>query len=229
MVYTYGIYRKEGNRMAKRLFSTSKRAEKILSHLRDQDANLSEYISNSVLDEALPVYSQLRIEALYLLDYVTDRAQDWTGAKLQLATGIDETQYYTIQTLERGVAWLKKHHIQNPNVLKDVVAFFATDIESPDSSKEAYSEFTESHIKQIHEKIRAADSDISDIPNTFGHLAGFILNQWDIFWDMDVSYDLILDVVLCEQPIENIDPFHAINLLQRMENQYILEAIQEIK
>lgn len=68
--------------MAKRLFSTDKRAETILAYYRDKDANLSSYISNSVVDETLPVYSELRIEALYLLDFITDGAKDWTGRNL---------------------------------------------------------------------------------------------------------------------------------------------------
>ena len=78
--------------MAKRLFSTDKRAETILAYLRDKDENLSAYISNSVVDETLPVYSQLRVEALYLLDFITDGAKDWTGNKLIIATGEDDMQ-----------------------------------------------------------------------------------------------------------------------------------------
>lgn len=57
--------------MAKRLFSTDKRAETILSYLREKEENVSGYISNAVVDETLPVYSQLRVEALYLLDFIT--------------------------------------------------------------------------------------------------------------------------------------------------------------
>lgn len=94
--------------MAKRLFSTDKRAETILSYLREKEENVSGYISNAVVDETLPVYSQLRVEALYLLDFITDGAKDWTGNKLIIATGEDEIQYHTRSTIGRGVEWLKK-------------------------------------------------------------------------------------------------------------------------
>ena len=211
--------------MAKRLFTMSKRAEKILSHFREKNTNLSEYISKSVIDETLPVYSKLRIEALYLLDYVTDHAADWTGEKLKFATGIDETQYYTIQTLERGASWLKKHHIQNPTILKEMTALFEADT----SNTMQHNSYTADHIQQAHKKIASTIQNVSDLPDNFCDLTNIILNNWEFFWDWDISYELIIDVILCEKPISNIDPFFAINVLQRIETQFILESIGEIK
>lgn len=213
--------------MAKRLFSSSKRAESILADLRQKDINLSEYISNAVIDEKLPVFSQLRTEALYLLDYITDGAADWTGSKLMLASGTDKIQYYTIQALERGVTWLKNgHHIKDPSVLQKIISFFATDIEDDDTN-EPYSEYTAFHVKQVQEKIHSTNPDISNLPNDFGHLAGIILDNWDAYWDWDISYELIIDVILCEEPIEKIDPFDAISYLQWIENQFIIEMFKD--
>lgn len=216
--------------MAKRLFSTDKRAETILAYLRDKDENLSAYISNSVVDETLPVYSQLRVEALYLLDFITDGAKDWTGNKLIIATGEDEVQFYVRQTIGRGVAWLKRgHHIKNGNILRDVVGYYNQSSWNGGVTMDEVNENVKADAERAREKLKEIDPNYNDFHAGLGSLARDVLDHWDELWDWDGAYDIIISVVYCENPLEKIDPFIAIRMLQLMENQFIIEAIGEKK
>lgn len=216
--------------MAKRLFSTDKRAETILAYLRDKDENLSAYISNSVVDETLPVYSQLRVEALYLLDFITDGAKDWTGNKLIIATGEDEVQFYVRQTIGRGVAWLKRgHHIKNGNILRDVVSHYNQSSWNGGVTMDEVNENVKADAERVREKLKEIDPKYNDFHVGLGSLARDVLDHWDELWDWDGAYDIIISVVYCENPLGKIDPFVAIRMLQVMENQFIIEAIGEKK
>lgn len=216
--------------MAKRLFSTDKRAETILSYLREKDANVSGYISNAVVDETLPVYSQLRVVALYLLDFITDGAKDWTGNKLIIATGEDEVQYHTRTTIGRGVEWLKRnHHIKNVNVLRDVISHYNTSSLSGGTSMDNLNDYVKDNMEIVRTKLKEIDHEYNDFHIGLGSLGIDVLDHWDVLWDWNEAYDLISSVVYCENPLGNIDPFIAIRLLQMMENQFIVEAIGEKK
>lgn len=216
--------------MAKRLFSTDKRAETILSYLREKEENVSGYISNAVVDETLPVYSQLRVEALYLLDFIIDGAKDWTGNKLIIATGEDEIQYHTRSTIGRGIEWLQRnHHIKNVNVLRDVISHYNTGPCSGGTSMDNLNDYVKGNMEIVRTKLKEIDSDYNDFHIGLGSLGRDVLDHWDVLWDWDEAYNLISSVVYCEKPIGNIDPFSAIRLLQMMENQFILEAIDEKK
>lgn len=216
--------------MAKRLFSTDKRAEKILSHLRENEANVSEFISNAVVDETLPVFSQLRIEALYLLDFITDGAKDWRGNKLIIATGEDEVDYYTRQTLGRGVSWLKRHHhIKNGDVLRDLVGNYNQSAWNGGIDINEVNDNIKNDMKRMTEVLKNIDTKYNDYHIGLGSLARDVLDHWEELWDSDEAYDIIIDVVYCENPLGKIDPFYAISMLQRMENQFIIEAIGEKK
>lgn len=215
--------------MAKRLFSTDKRSETILSDLRAKDANVSAYISNSVVDETLPVYSQLRVEALFLLDYVTDGAKDWKGNKLVLATGEDETEFYIRQTLGRGVSWLKrKHHIRNCNVLRSLLGLFNETPWTGGVNLNDLSENIQAEAERISCKLKEIDPEYLDTHTGLGNLARDVLDHWDKLWDHDDAYNIIISVIYGEKTIGKIDPFDAIRLLQMMENQFIIEAVGEM-
>ncbi len=214
--------------MAKRLFSTDKRAETILAHYRDKNVNLSNYISNAVVDETLPVYSQLRIDALYLLDFITDGAKDWTGSKLIIATGEDEILYYTKQTLERGVSWLQRnHHIKKADILRDVVSHYRTSSWNGGIEFDKLNDYVQGMIDKVIKKLKEIDPKYNNFYVGLGSLARDVLDHWDVLWDWDDAYAIISMTVGLENPIGNIDPFFALRALQVMENQFITEAIGE--
>jgi len=214
--------------MAKRLFSTDKRAEKILSHMRENDGNLSAYISGAVVDETLPVYSQLRTEALYLLDFITDGAKEWQGNKLIIATGEDEVDFYVRQTLGRGVSWLKRnHHIKNGDVLRSLVGHYHESPWNGGVTMEEVNNNVKADVDRIREKLKKIDPKYNDFHVGLGSLARDVLDHWDMLWDDDDAYNIIISVVYSENPLGKIDPFYAISMLQRMENQFIIEAIGE--
>lgn len=213
--------------MAKRLFSTDKRAEKILSYMRENDVNLSAYISGAVVDETLPVYSQLRTEALYLLDFIIDGAKDWTGNKLKIAMGENEVDFYVRQTLGRGVSWLKRnHHIKNGDVLRSLVGHYHESPWNGGVKIDEVNKDVQGDVKRIKEKLKEVDPNYNDFHVGLGSLARDVLDRWDKLWDDD-AYNIIISVVFCENPLGKIDPFYAIMMLQRMENQFIIEAIGE--
>ena len=90
--------------MGKRLISTDSRTESIIKKLPD-GTNISAFMCNAALDEVLPVYSHLRVEALYLLDVITDGAKEWTGNKLIVngsADPRDSLEFYTNPDIEPG-------------------------------------------------------------------------------------------------------------------------------
>lgn len=213
--------------MAKRLFSSDKRSEEILSHLRSNGENVSGYINNAVLDETLPVYSELRINALYLLDYMIDGAKDWTGNKLILAESEDELQFYTRQTLGRGVSWLKKgHHIKNgKNILQEIVSHYHENPWNGGISLDTAVEQVKYDIDCAQEKLKEIDPDYKSYYVGLGSTARDVLAHWDALWDWDGAYDIVLSTIYCEKPFGKIDPYFAIRMLQRMENQFIIEAI----
>lgn len=216
--------------MAKRLFSTDKRAETILANLREKNENLSSYISNSVVDETLPVYSQLRVEALYLLDFITDGAKEWTGNKLIIATGEDEIQFYVRQTIGRGIEWLRRnHHIKNVNVLREVVSHYNMGPWSGGTSMDILNDYVKDNMEKVRKKLKEIDPKYTDFQIGLGCLARDVLDHWDELWDWDEAYELISSVAYYEKPLGTIDPFKAIRILQVIENQFIIEAIGEKK
>ncbi len=220
--------------MAKRLFSTDKRAETILSNLRERGENLSGFICASVVDEVLPVYSQLRIEALYLLDVITDGAKDWKGKKLMIGTEdgfIDSRQdvdFVTRETVGRGVSWLaRNHHIKKADVLREVVGHYHESSWNGGVSLEAVNENVKAEVIRVREKLKEIDPNYNDFRLGLGSLARDVLEHWDELWDWDDSYNIIVSVVYNENPIGRIEPMKAIKILQWMENQFIIEAIKE--
>ena len=178
--------------MAKRLFSVDKRAETILSNLRERGENLSGFISSAVVDEVLPVYSQLRIEALYLLDVITDGAKDWTGQKLMIGTEtglIDYRQdvdFIIRQTIGRGVSWLaRNHHIKKDDVLREVVGHYHECSWNGGISLEAVNENVKVEVIRVREKLKEIDPNYSDVRLGLGSLARDVLDHWDELWDWD--------------------------------------------
>lgn len=216
--------------MTKRLFSTDKRSEKILSHLRAKGENVSAYISRSVVDETLPVYSDLRTEALYLLDLITDGAKDFKGYKLNVGTGESEISFFTRRAIGRGIRWLKLgHHIKKCDVLKYILNCYHDIYFSDDTDPDILQaqSIGRSDSKNAFFKLKEIDPFYNgDIHNICG-IARDVLDHWDKLWDWDGSYDLILSVIYSEKAPKAIDPFVTINILRELENQYILEAIGE--
>ncbi len=214
--------------MAKRLFSTDKRAEKILSYLRDNNENISAFISAAVVDEILPVYSQLRIEALYLLDFMIDGAKDWSGNKLILATGEDELEFYTKQTLGRGVSWLQRnHHIRNGDVLRAAINFYHENAWSGGVALDELNDYQKDLIKRMRKKLKEINPEYQDYYVGLGSLGRDVLDHWDKLWDDNEAYDILHSVIWAENANKKIDPFVVIKMLQMMENQFIIEAIGE--
>ncbi len=212
--------------MSKRLLSTDKRTEAILDYIKKNNANISSYVCGSVLDEFLPVYSSLRIEALYLLDYVIDGAREWKGNKLVFGADDDEKDYIIRQTLGRSVYWLKRNHkIKKSGVIRDIVLYFCESELSGGVTLKELNDNEKKYIDAIKGKLKEIDSDYNYIG--LGGLALEILDRWDEFWEYDAAYDVIISVIYREKMKFGIEPMVVIKLVQNIENQFIIEAIGE--
>ena len=214
--------------MGKRLISTDSRTESIIKKLPDA-TNISAFMCNAALDEVLPVYSHLRVEALYLLDVITDGAKEWTGNKLIVngsADPRDSLEFYTKQTFERGIEWLKRgHHIKNCAVLNDGIGFYV----SGDSSKvlSNQNDYVNGQLDEITKVIKEVDPSYSGFRISLGNYARDVLDHWDKLWDNDLAYDILAVCAQNENWAVPIPPMKCISLLQKMETQFITEAIGE--
>ncbi len=214
--------------MAKRLLSTNNRAEAILDFLKKNNTNISEYICASVLDEYLPVYSSLRVDALYLLDYVINGAKEWRGNKLLTENDENEKIYIIRQTLGRSISWLKRaHKIKKCSVIRDIVLCFCVSELSGGVVLKDLNDNVIKEIDNIKTKLRDIDDDYNGNYIGLGDLALNVLDHWDKLWDCDTAYDVIISVIYCENFKIKIDPFDAIKFTQNVENQFILEAVGE--
>lgn len=215
--------------MAKRLLSTNNRAEAILDYVKkNNNTNISEYICAAVIDEFLPVYSALRKEALYLLDYAIDGAKEWRGSKLVFASDDDEMDYTIRQTLGRSVSWLKRRHkIKKCSVIRDIVLCFRESELGGGVALKDLNDNVKIEIDDIKLKIKDVDGDYDCNYVGLGSLALDILDHWDNLWDCDTAYDVIISVIYCERFRIVLDPLDAIKMIQNVENQYIIEAIND--
>ena len=164
------------------------------------------------------------------MDFITDGAKDWSGNKLIIATGKDEVDFYTRQTLGRGVSWLKrKHHIKNCNVLRNLVGHYNVSSWNGGVQLKDTNENVIADVERVRKLLKEVDPGYNDFHIGLGSLARDVLDHWESLWDNDDAYNIIIAVVYCENPLGKIDPFDAISMLQQMENQFIIEAIGEKK
>lgn len=221
--------------MSKRLFSLDKRVETILDKLRTNGENVSAYVNASILDEALPVYSQLRIEALYLLDVITDGARNWTGPKLLIATenGYMDAkcnpQFVAKQTLGRGITWLSTHHIRDVGVLEEIYAHYCACEEDGGVSSEEVNDYVKLEIERVTSKLKEIDSSYSHDGATVNQIVRTVLSNWDAMWDYAESYGIFNSLIQYDSFPKSLEPLKVVQLLQWMENQFIVEAINEPK
>lgn len=221
--------------MSKRLFSLDKRVETILDKLRANGENVSAYVNASILDEALPVYSQLRVEALYLLDVITDGARNWTGPKLLIATenGYMDAkcnpQFVAKQALGRGLTWLSTHHIRDVGVLEEIYAHYCACEEDGGVSSEEVNDYVRLEIERVTSKLREIDSAYSHDGATVNQIVRTVLSNWNAMWDYADSYGIFDSLVQYDSFPKSLEPLKVVQLLQWMENQFIVEAINETK
>lgn len=207
--------------MAKIIFSTDKRAERILQSMRNE--NVCDYINNAVLDEALPLFSELRIYALHLLDLITVDTKDRDGNKL---IGEDEIEIYTRQILSQGIGWLgHNHHIKRCDILSDIITHFNLGPWTGGVIMEDVNQNVRQEVDIVRNKLKDINHKYNDFHVGLGSMGRDVLEHWEHLWNWDNSYDLIMSVVTCENSLKKIDPFLAIKLLRAMEDQFIIENI----
>lgn len=214
--------------MGKRLITTNNRAELIIRNLKN--AGISTFVNTAIIDATIPIYSQyLRKECLWLIDVVTDGAQDWRGNKLQDCEYDPRNNItdHVRSVLGRGVTWLKKHHIKDESVLRHIIKHYACKpIYCNDGHN--YNNYVCDQIKNMIDKIKSIDTNYKR-PDTkaIGVIACDVINHWSNLWDDNASYDILISCILLENIKESIEPMDAIHILQNFESQFILEYLSE--
>lgn len=218
--------------MGKRLITANARSETILQHLPDGH-NISSYVNAAILDEALPGYSQLRTEALWLLDVITDGAKEWSGNKLIINGSSDPRKSlpeHINATLGRGICWLRDgHHIKDPQILLNVIDKYETSGHLFCKDEAEHNRYVQEQMAGIRAILKSIDPDYTDTSYGLGSLAKDVLRHWDILWDQEEGYNTLISCVYCENVKREIDPMFAISALQGMESRYIIEAIGDAK
>lgn len=220
--------------MTKRLVSTDERIDKIINIYKESGMLVSKIVNDSILNNVLPIFSRtLRTEALYLLDVITNGAKDWTGNKLMLSSekglvsATEKHQFVVMQTLGRGVLWLKKHNIQDCSVLREIAMYYYNSSLSGGVKQEELNEYVLENINCVIKKLKEIDSKYNEIYIGLGQLVLDVLDHWDELWNWEYSYDLISSLIYCDSPRKDIEPMRAINIMQMFETQFIMEMIED--
>lgn len=217
--------------MVKQLsFEAEKSTTSILEYWETQGISIDAYINTAIRDSILPLDTSLRMEALYLLDHITDNAAAWSGAKLISTTKSEDTYFVTLQTIGRGITWLSHcHYIHNCSVLLDLANLYHS---SPSDGGVSLAESdnqvnvtVRNAAAAMTSRLQSIDPDYRQMHPGLGALVRDILAHWSDLWDTPDAYRLIMIMVQCEYPIRKIEPYQALRILQTLESQYILETL----
>ena len=218
--------------MGIKLVSVKKRSATIVKNLQD-GTNVSAFINKAIQNEILPTYSQLRTEALYLLDLIADGDKKWTDSRLIMFGNTDSQESIPLNTqqiLSRGIEWLMRgHQIQNPAILYDIIFHYHSTSWNGGIKDTELNENVVNTMKEMRKIIKEINSSYNDFGNGLGSLARDVLDNWDNLWDREEAYNILQCCVLHENIAVPIEPMYAIEMLKHMETQFIIEAIGEEK
>lgn len=214
--------------MALYFFNIDERSKSLLNELKKGKGNPSSILCDSLINAFLPEFDQkLYLDALFLLDQITNNAKDWNGAKLILPPTEDKPIYYIRQALGRGIEWLKDgHHIQDADLLKDMLHFFYESPLDGGVKMEDLNSYTKSLLDQIYDELNLIDPTHHYTYSGLGSAGKDILRNWDKLWDIDLSYEVLMSIVYSEYLSYDIDFLTVLIFLKNLENQYIYELIQ---
>lgn len=205
--------------MAKRLFSSSPRAEVILADLRARDENVSGWISKGVVDATIPLFTPLRHDALHLLDLEAGLADEWDSTRRIDTIGQDELRRKEIyNALRNGLYWLSTHPIDKCTVLEKI--FKDYDLASI-TVNDALNKAKEIFTAQMHPVLQKRLADL-----TSGEIVQDILQSWDLYWNEEATYLFLaayIENVEASQPFEILQ---LVKLLQEIEVTYIMRLIE---
>ena len=217
--------------MTKKLFSIHKRANTLLEYAKEQKINVSAFVSDAIVDEILPVYSNLRVEALYLLDLLGEDEKSFIGTKLKnndISNSFLDLDYTIRQSLSRGVMWLMRgHRIRNKGVLEQIISRFHVNTANGGIENERLNSHVLNLKHEMEKKIKEIDPSYQGFNDSLGGIAQEVLRRWNQLWDEEIAYQILSACILCENLISRIEVMEAIAILQIIENQFILEVLNE--
>lgn len=214
--------------MALYFFNIDERSKSLLKELKKGKGNPSSIICESLINAFMPEFDQkLYLDALFLLDQITNNAKEWTGAKLILPPTEDKPTYYIRQALGRGIEWLKDgHHIQDPDLLNDILHFFCEFPLDGGVKMEELNLYTKSLLERLYDQLNMIDPSHRYTYSGLGSAGKDILRNWDNLWDIDLSYEVLMSIVYSEHLLYDVDFLTALIFLKNLENQYIFELIK---
>ncbi len=205
--------------MAKRLFSSSPRAEVILADLRARDENVSGWISKGVVDATIPLFTPLRHDALHLLDLEAGLADEWDSTRRIDTIGQDELRRKEIyNALKNGICWLSTHPIDKCTVLEKI--FKNYDLASI-TVNDALNKAKEIFTAQMHPVLQKKLADL-----TSGEIVQDILQSWDLYWNEEATYLFLAAYIENVEASQTFEILQLVKLLQEIEVTYIMRFIE---
>lgn len=201
--------------MAKRLFSSSPRAEVILADLRARDENVSGWISKGVVDATIPLFTPLRHDALHLLDLEAGLADEWDSTRRIDTVGEEGLRQEEVNNaLRNGLYWLSTHPIDKCTVIEKIFKHY--DLASI-TVKDALNKAKEIFIAQMHPVLQKKLADL-----TSREIIQDILQSWDVYWKEEATYTFMASYIENVEASQPFEILQLVKLLQEIEITYIM-------
>lgn len=175
------------------------------------------FLFASILNYFMPKYALYK-DASNLLNYITDNTKTQTEEIIEQKAR---------QALANGVLWLKdNHHIKKCDTLLETIDYFPPSKYQNGKLCESLSNQEIETVNKLKEEFTKVNPHCSQAASFgVGNLAREVLSYWDQMWDLDISYDLLALVIQSDNLQRPLPPMFAIETLERMENQFIIETI----
>lgn len=208
--------------MPKRMISTNDKAEKILQRYKENGLNVSRQISDALINYELPQYNPLHTEGLYLLDTIANGLKDWRGPHgSRINPEHDEDASY--DAIKRSLSWLKNNHIKDPTVIEAVLSHFETVWGTDGLSMDDIPDHLVNNLKFVQGKL---GKDKFGIGIGLGQLGRDMIEDWQLIWDDNETYEALLTIVYFEKLRFPFQPFETLGLMRGLEQTFVYEQIK---
>lgn len=191
------------------------RAKAVLKLMKRSGFRRSDCINEALINDVLPAYiTQLQVYAVCLIDIINHQKH-----RNELTI-----QASTIEMLWDCIDWFKHgHHLHSCDTLKLLLNFFCLTSWSGGACADELSEHERKKIDEFIKKLQETDPNVNDAFNGWGDLASKVLNHWDLLWNCDWAYDVLIYMLRKEHAKEYMNPLAACLLVKDLEKQYLLE------
>lgn len=188
----------------KRIFQSDKDVDLLINEYTNTEGiSIARFLNIAVRQVFLPRNKTLHVESAYLLQQAAEGKAD---------------QDLIRQCISRGITWLGKYPIENPEILRTVILHF---IRSPwdDTPGDPANQTVSTLFDNIISKIQESEPDFkrSPVHPFYGNFGEDILDRWEILWNEKIAYDALSAIVYCEEPAKPFTWYDGMLILQAIE------------